>query len=384
MSRRGKGEGSIYKLGDGRWAAAVDLGWSEGQRRRKVVTGKTRTEVATKLKAVLNAAGAGLPIPSDRLTVAAFLDRWLTQTAKPALRPRTFESYAMVVRRHLTPAIGRKSLAKLSPDDVQAYCNRKIEEGLSERTVQYHHAILRRALEQATRWGLTARNVAKLVTPPRVEREEVRPLDGNQTRALLEASRGTRLEALYAIAVSMGLRQSEALGLTWGAVDLHAGTLTVRRSLQRYGGEYHLDEPKTRKSWRTLPFPAPVVELLKAHRARQLEERLAIGPAWDASWDLVFCMEDGTPLSARSVVRDFKATLTRAGLPAATRYHDLRHGAASFALATGTPLKVVQELLGHSTISITADVYGHIAEGMQREATDRIGALLFEAPAASG
>lgn len=376
MSKRGNNEGSIYKLADGRWASALTLD-EGGRRRRKVFTARTRTEVSRRLDAARRTIAAGLPLADERLTVAVFLRRWLLESAKPTVRPRTFESYRQTVEGHLLPALGHLRLARLSPDDVNSYMVTKLGEKLSPRSVQYHHAVLRRGLEQATRWGHVARNVAKLVTPPRVERPEVTPLTVEQTRRFLQVTAGTRLGTLFAVAAGLGMRQSETLGLRWSDVDLKEGLITIQRSLQRYGNAYHLDDVKTARSRRTLSLSAPLSVALKEQRTRQLEERLAAGPSWEGEgWGLVFATPTGGPLSGRQVTAAFKRALKLAGLPDA-RFHDLRHGAASFALAQGVSMKVVQELLGHSTIATTANVYAHLTRELQQDASDRVAALLW-------
>ncbi len=238
------------------------------------------------------------------------------------------------------------------------------------------HAVLRRALEIAMRDELVVRNVARLVSPPRSQHDEVKPLTPVEARAFLEALRGHRLEALFALAMATGMRQSEILGLQWDAVDLERGELAVRRTLQRYDHGYHLDEPKTPRSARTLSLAPAVLEALRSHRVRQLEERLAAGPMWDESWGLAFCRADGYPLSGPVITKEFQQLLDEAGLRH-LRFHDLRHGAATYLLHAGVPLRVTMEILGHSQIATTADLYGHVLEDAQRDAARRVASTLF-------
>jgi len=378
-SRRGNAEGSVYKRQDGRWTASISLGHAGGKRRRKEIHGKTRREVAEKLAAALRARQQGLPIVGERLTLAAFLTRWLEDSARPTLRPRTFASYKMIVNYHLSPALGRVALARLTPDAVQRYLNEKRAAGLSARSVQYHHAVLRRALNQAERWGLVPRNVARLVSPPRVEHPEPQPLTPEQARAFLAAVSEDRLAPLYALALGLGARQGELLGLTWADVDLVGHTLAIRRTLQRYDGGWHLDPPKTERSRRSIALPATLVEMLRVHRSRQLEERLRAGPAWQGEkWgELVFANEIGEPLPGSQLTRRFQAVLAALGLPR-QRFHDLRHAAATFMLSEGVSLRTTMELLGHSTIAVTANTYSHVLPELQRDATERVSALLAQ------
>ena len=316
----------------------------------------------------------GLTVTTDRLTTGAYLQRWLREAVTPTVRPQTLASYRRLVAGHITPELGRIQLSRLSPLDVQAFTNRKLEAGLSPRTVQYLHAILRRALGQALRWGLVTRNVATLVDAPRVRRAEVQPLHPDQARAFLAAVRGDRLEALYTVALVIGLRQGETLGLRWVDVDLEAGTLTVRNALQRLRPGWELVEPKTTRSRRTLALPAVAISALRAHRTRQLEERLWAGSRWQEH-GFVFTSAIGTPLDASGVSRRFHAALAAASLPR-QRFHDLRHACASLLLVQGVSPRVVMEILGHSQISLTMNTYSHVMPELQREAADRIDAAL--------
>lgn len=377
MAKRAHHEGSIYQRKDGRWAASLTLGYENGQRKRKSFYGKTQREVREQLTAARHAQQQGLPIATERQTVGRFLDRWLNESAKPTIRPRTYTSYAQLIRLHLAPELGRISLAKLSPQEVQEFLNRKLAAGLSPRTVQYLHAVLRRALNQAVKWGLVPRNVATLVDPPRVRREEVRPFTPEQARAFLVAVQGDRLEALYTVALAMGLRQGEALGLRWQDVDLEEGVLSVRTALQRVDGRLQLVEPKSATSRRTIALPQVAAATLRAHRASQLQERLLAGERWQES-GLVFTTRLGKPLIARNVFRSFQRVLARAGIPH-QRFHDLRHTCATLLLAQGIHPRVVMEMLGHSQISLTMNTYSHVVPALQKEAAGRMDEVLKSA-----
>ena len=363
--RRGKGEGSITQLPDGRWQARLTY-WEGGRRRRKAFYGKTRAEARAKLMAALADLQRGLPVPPERQSVGEFLERWLKDVVAPSVRPRTFASYSQLVRRHLLPTLGRVRLVRLTAQDIQACLNQKRQEGLSARTVQYLHAILRRALGQAEKWGLVARNAARLVDAPKVVRPEVKPLAPEDVRRLLDAARGDSLEALYVVAIAVGLRQGELLGLRWQDVDLERGLLSVR---------VQLTEPKSSRSKRTVQLPAVALKALREHRARQLEERLRAGLIWDGSMDLVFTTTRGTPLDARNVVRHFHGLLARAGLPRMP-FHNLRHTAAILLLAQGLDIRVVQQVLGHSQIALTANLYTQVMPVLLEDAAKRMDAIL--------
>lgn len=375
MSRRGRGEGSLMRRRDGRWEARITFQEGGTQRRRSFYA-TTQREAARKLRDALKRHDDGLPLPAGRETLGSFLTSWLRNTAAPTLRRRTLQSYELIVSRHLNPQLGGVPLARLTPDMIQEYMNAKRAAGLSARTVQYHHAVLRRALGQAERWGKLARNPARLVSPPRVERPEVKPLTPEQAQLFLRAVAGSRDAALYTCALGLGLRQGELLGMSWDDIDFEAATLTIRHTLQRYDGAYHLDPPKTQRSARTLGLPASLVEALRAHRKLQLRERLRAGPAWQGdAWNLVFCTRLGAPLPGNHLTHRFQALLASLGLPRQP-FHWLRHASASFMLAQGTDLRVVMQVLGHSQIHVTANTYAHVQVDATRAAAENVGELL--------
>jgi len=314
-------------------------------------------------------------LTSARLTVGTFLNQWLDDSVRPARRPSTFASYSCIVRVHLEPGLGHLKVVTLSPQQVQRFLNAKSASGLSPRSVAYIRAVLRQALGEAERWGLVHRNVARLAQPPYVPRRQVRPLDSDQARVLLEAIAGDRLEALYLVALGVGLRQGELLGLSWRDVDLESGTLEVRQALQRVEGKLILVEPKSVTSQRVVALPAVVLDGLLRHEARQAHERLATRRWREDPRALVFTTTVGTPLDGITVTRRFQALLARAGLPR-QRFHDLRHACASLLLAQGVAPRGVMETLGHSQISLTMNTYSHVVPSLGRAAADRMDELL--------
>ena len=234
--KRGQNEGSIYKRPDGRWCAQVNLGYVNGKRKRKYLYGDTRAEVAKQMTTILRDVQHGMPVATERLTVGAFLDRWLEDAVKPSVRPSTYADYETTVRLHLKPALARIGLTRLTAQDVQKMMNEAGRAGVSVATIRHMRLILSIALGRAMKWRLVAINAASLVEAPRAEHREIEPLTPAQTRQLLDAIRGDRLEALCIVAVAIGLRRGEALGLTWDCIDLDAATLTVRHQLQRIDG----------------------------------------------------------------------------------------------------------------------------------------------------
>lgn len=207
--------------------------------------------------------------------------------------------------------------------------------------------------------------------------KEVRPFKPSEAMRLLTSIDGDRLEALYVLAMATGARQGELLATSWDDVDFDASTVTIKTTLQYQSGAFERTEPKSIASRRTLVVVSPAMRLLQKHRVRQLELRLKAGSSWIGNrWDLVFTDEIGQPLSRYSVSRSFRRLVDRAGLPR-QRFHDLRHAAATFMLTKGVPLKVVQKVLGHSQIGVTANIYGHVMPELQREAAEKVGELLW-------
>lgn len=382
MKRRGNNEGTIYQLPDGRWIAMLSLGWRNGKRWRKAVFGTSREEADRKLTKAKRDRDQSLPLDIDeRQTLEQFLRHWLTNWASAAVRPRTFESYQSMINLHITPELGHVRLTKLGPQQIQTFLNRKVSEKdenrrlrFSPRTVQIMHATLRRALGHAEKWGLVWRNVAKLVDSPRGHRYEIRPYDADEARAFVQAIKGHRFEALFCVAM-LGLREGEQLGLKWeDSVDLDAEVLHVRQALQRINGKLERVDLKTDKSRREVPLPRFALAALRRHRARQLEERLAMGADWKET-GFVFTTTIGTPLDARNIHRIFVKLLTDTKLRR-IRYHDLRHTAASLLHTEGVSIKDIQEILGHSLLSTTADVYTHLFAKARRDAVTKIDEVL--------
>lgn len=371
---RGHNQGSISKRKDGRLQVAVTM--PNGRRRYAMLPkGATRAEARERLDDLLAARDARSDLSPDSL-LGPFLRRWLDET-RPSVRPSTFRHYELIVRVHLEPALGRHRLSALSVPTVQQYL-RDAGGRVSPQTVRHHRAVLRRSLNVALRWGLVRRNVAALTDPPRLPAREPTVLTAAQVGHLLRSTNADRLHALWALAVTTGLRQAELLGLTWPDLDLDAGTVTVRRTLTRRNGVFEFVEPKTKRSSRTVPLPAGAIATMRAHRARQHQERLASGHGGPYE-GLVFVTGGprvkvpGLPLHASEVIKAYRRALAAAGLPVESRFHDLRHATASILVAQGIHPRVVMELLGHSTIGITMDRYSHVVSSLSREAMDKLG-----------
>ncbi len=364
MAKRGNGEGSIYpfkrngvKVGY-RGSYWVD---TAGGPKRRYITGKTRDDVRDKLTKALSDRAGGLVFDAGTTTMGEYLTQWLSDSVRGTVRESTYRSYKQVLNSQLVPGLGRVKLAKLRPDHVRKLYRDMLDRGLSTRTVQYAHTLLKRALTQAIHDGLIPRNVAEAVKPPKLKQDEIQPLSADQVRSLLQAAdeAGDRLAILYTVAVRTGMRPGEMLALRWSDVDLETGTLQINRALS--GGEF--TPPKTARSRRRINLSPATAAALKSHRKRQLEERLAKAGLWQ-DYDLVFPSSVGTPKSQRNLNREFKATAKRAGLPEHFKLYDLRHTCATLLLSRNIHPKYVQELLGHASIALTLDTYSHVIPGM--------------------
>lgn len=335
---------------------------------------RTKKEAEALLNRLLAELQEGKFVDPSKLTVAAYLEKWLNMV-KPSIRPSTWQVYEILLRVHVVPALGNLPLQALRPLHVQELLQKKLAEGLSPRSVKHVHATLRAALNGAVKLGLVVRNVTEATTPPRQERREMAVLTPEEARSLLEAAREDRLEALWVLAISTGMRQGELLALRWQDVDFKAGAVTVNQAVEWVKGKPIIAEPKTRTSRRTVPLASVALEALKRHRARQAEERLAAGPEWKDQ-GLVFTTRTGRIIDKNNLAkRAFPRLLAKAGVKP-IRFHDLRHSAATFLLAQGLPVKTVQQVLGHATATMTLDRYGHVLPNAERAAASAMDALL--------
>jgi integrase len=370
MGRRGNNEGSVTQLSDGRWQARITLETGE----RKALYGKTRAGAAAKLTAALYDRDRGLPIASEQQTLGQYLSIWLN-AKRDRIKPRSWRRYEELTRLHITPTLGKIRLSRLTPEDLEQLYALKRDEGLSVTTIRYIHVTVRAALTDAERQGTLARNVARLVTPPRPHREEMHVLDGDEVGRLLSAAKGERLECLYVLAIHTGARLGELLALRWKDVRLDSASLSVQATLQRTADGYVFAPPKSTRSRRQIARTPTAVAALQQHRVRQAAEQLATGTLWQEN-GLVFSNELGGPLNGISVLRyRFLPVLQRANLPR-MRFHDLRHTCATLLLGCGVNPKIVSELLGHSTVAITLDLYSHVLPMMQQAAASAMEAAL--------
>ena len=382
VGRKPNGRSSIYLGADGRWHGRVSMGLRpDGRPDRRHVTGATEAVVTKKVqlleqqRAAGRVAAAGMKSP----TVAQWLDHWLDNIAARTLRPRTAEGYRSKIDNHVIPVLGSVKLEALQPEHLeQLYRDLAELKGLAPNSILQVHRILSRALKVAVQRGRAARNVATLVDAPKAQRSEIEPLLPEQAQSLITAAAKLRNGARWSVALALGLRQGEALGLTWQDIDLDSGTLTVRQALQRVKGKgLVLVPPKSSAGRRVIALPYPLLLALKSHRSTQGKERLTAGALWH-NGDLVFCQADGKPIDPKQDWKNWKALLAVAGVRDA-RLHDARHTAATLLIAQGVSERVVMQIMGHSQISLT-HVYTHVLPTMAGDAADRMGAALWPVP----
>jgi integrase len=377
--RRQSGKGAVIQRSDGRWAGRLNqpdgtVRWFYGK------GPKGQKTVEDRLEAALATMASGLPLPDDKLTVGAYLEQWLAGLLVGTAKPATIAYYTRYVRFHvLTSDLVKKALSRLDAADLRRLYAQKLAAGLSSTTVHHLHAVIHLALNSAVEDGKLARNVASLIgrsNCPKVTRKEMVTIaEGDQPRRFLDAAHHERLEALLVIALTTGLRQGELRALRWKDVDLDRGVLAVRGSLMGTArATMTIGTPKNGKA-RSVDLGSIAVASLREHRARQVEERKVVPLRGDLG--LVFCTEWGEYLPTNTIVLALHRVLSRAGLPM-IRFHDLRHTAATLMLSQGVHPKMASEMLGHSTVAITLDLYSHITPTMQRQAADAIDRALTD------
>jgi len=368
----GNGEGTIRKRSDGRWEVRIVL---EGGVRKSLYA-KTRQEASRLLAQARRDREDGVSAFTDRQTVEQYLTTWLEGTKASTTEVSSYVRIQFDVRRCLIPRLGSYQLRKLTGQQVQAFYGQMLGEGYAASTVKHMHTTLHDALQTAVKLGLVHRNVADLVDPPRVLQREMDVLTEQQVRTLLDTVKGDRLEAVIVLALATGLRAGELMALQWHDVNLDSGVLQVRRTLKRVSRGYGFGRAKTKRSHRPIALPTMATEALQKHHAAQLEERAQAKDAWQ-DLDLVFCNEIGQRISRHTFqgYSWFGRVLRAAGLPH-VRFHDLRHTAATLLLARGVNVKVVSEMLGHSSISVTLSLYAHVLPHMQRDAAATMDDLL--------
>ena len=407
--RNANGEGGVYPRADGRWEGKVFVDAPDGKRKRVSVYGDTEREALDELNKLRDQQRRGIPVATTTLTVAEYMSYWLEHIAEPSIRRTTYATYEGDVRLHIIPGIGKRKLKSLQAAHIRTWLNdlrttcqcctqgrdaarkcprccampspRCCNAVLSASSIRHVLRVLRAALQDAVDEEMLSRNVARLVQLRVTDERRVRSFTRAEALRFLEAAEHHRLYALWAVALAMGLRRGEALGLAWGDIELDQGRLTVRQALHRVDGQLRLDPVKTDASVAVLPIPAPLISILGAHRRRQREERVAAGSRWRDT-GLVFTTAQGGFIEPRNANRMFHGVCTKADVPQ-LRVHDLRHSCATLLFTMGVQPATVQRILRHTSITVTTGTYVEVIEAVQRDALDSMGSLFGVAPGAN-
>ncbi len=384
--RRGNHEGSKpVRRKDGRWQISIRyLDPATGVPRRTSVTGRTQKEVRDRAKEIRQRLDKHQPAKDAKVTLEQFAEQWIAATLAASNRKQSTKNwYAGQIRTHIVGSVlGRTPLDRLRPSSVEAWLVGLRDKGLRDSSVRSLFTILSAVLDGAVRDKFIGVNPAAALSRPKVEdTTEATFLTADQVRNLLTAASGSRYCLLFEFLAHTGLRRGEALALKWSnvpdknALDADDAVIRIAGTLTRLDGELQVTTPKTKKSARSIPVTAGAALVLRQLRQRQREERLRAGSQWVDS-GFVFTTELGEPCDPRNALRAFKAAAKTAGLPASATLHSLRHSAASIMLGAGVPVKVVSEILGHQSVSITTDIYGHVLPGASREAMNALGSAL--------
>lgn len=354
MSKRAHNEGSIFQRKDGRYVGQYHDGI-----KRRYIYGREKETVRRKLNKAIGDRDNGVVYDSENLSVGEYIPRWL-ESIRDNVGHSTYIRYEQLCRLHIQPTLGSIKLDKLSPLQLSSFYRSKLDSGLSARSVEYLHVTLYKALKQAVRWQMLPRNVAESVDRPKIASKEIEPLTKEQVKTLLESARGTRYECLITLAVTTGARQGELLALQWKDVDLDSGILHIRRGI--HNG--HITETKTKSSRRTISLSRLAVAALSVQRDQ------SNGSIW------LFPKTEGELPCRHHLKYHWLRLLQGAGLPSHTRFHDLRHGAATMLLENGVDVKSIQVLLGHSSISTTLDIYAHHTRAMESKTSQAMDTIL--------
>jgi integrase len=324
---------------------------------------------------LLHQLDTGAFVKPGKTSVGEYLNRWLEDYARLNLSPRSVERYAGIIKGHLVHDIGNIPLVQLKPQHIQKHYTEKLNEGLSARTVRYHHAVLHNALKTAVKWGLLSRNPADAVDPPKIRPVEMRTWDQDEANRFLEAIKDTRYYELFYLALATGMRRGELLALRWCDIDLLQSQLFVNRTLHHLkNGSYVFSEPKSATSRRTIALSPAATLLLREYKAKREAQCTILGTLLKDS-DLVFSDIEGKPMRPNTITRAWTELAARAGVKV-IRLHDARHTHASLMLKQGIHPKIVQERLGHASITMTLDTYSHVAPGLQEAAAARFDELI--------
>jgi len=375
---------SIKRKENGKYQITVEAGRDPvtGKRRRRYTTCETKKEAKIKEAELIKQVKKGIIKSSGNITVAEHLKEWLKEDCQD-LAPRTYSSYKMIVKKHIVPVLGHIKLEKLNPKHIQIYQNHKLKEGridgkggLSNRTVQYHHRVLSRALKIAVRWHIIEENPCKYVDAPSVKKKKASSIDIKDIKKIINAAKDTWLYEILMVGLFTGMRRGEILGLKWDNIDFDKRLLKVRWQVQHIRNKgIFIRELKTDSSYREIDIPDNIVFMLKKMVTKQNKKKLQAGKLYD-DHDLVFCYDNGKPRNPQGVTKKFNKIVRKTNIDRKYRFHDLRHTFSTLQLQEGTEMKTLQELLGHAVYSTTADTYSHVTKNMKKRAANNINKAL--------
>ncbi len=371
-----KGGGTIRQRPNERWEARFTVGRDPGTGKQvqKSVYGVTQKEVRQKLAQLTAAIDSGTYQAVNKTTVSAWFREWLDVFCANKVKPLTLQSYESVIKNHITPAIGAMKLHAIKGTHIQKIYNTMTAAGLSGKTVKNVSAVLHKAFSVALKQGLIAANPCDGAELPKAVRREITPLADEDIPRFLEAIDASPMRNAFALCLFAGLREGECMGLSWKQVDFQRGRITVSQQLQKdksKGGKYYIAPSTKSGKPRTIEPPPIAFEYLRAEKVKQAKNRLAAGTVWSNPGDLVFTDESGRHYAVSTFYKYFKKIAASIGRPDA-RPHDLRHTAATVAIASGADVKSVQDMLGHATASFTLNVYAHTSEQMMKDTSSRM------------
>lgn len=375
-TRAASGAGTIRQRPDGRWEARVTVGINPGTGKaiRRSIYGDTQAAVRKEMTAILREIDRGTYLTPQKITVGQWLDEWLDTYAVTKVKPLTYQSYAAVIKNQLKPAFGAVSLQSLRGSHVQKLYNEMLAKGRNAKTVINVSAVLRKSLDVAMKQGLITSNPCDAAELPKAMRKEIKPLTDAEIPLFLEQIEKHEFRNAYALCLFAGLREGECLGLSWSQVDFEKGRITVSQQLQKTKSghvEYYIADTTKSGKPRTIEPPAICFDYLRDEKRRQAQNKLKAGELWNNEWNLVFANGVGRYIEIETFYRKFKKVVAAIGRPDA-RVHDLRHTAATVAIASGADIKSVQSLLGHATAAFTLDVYAHTSEAMMKDTAARM------------
>lgn len=371
-NRRTNGEGNIRQRTNGVWEARIQI-----DDERKSIYGSTKKEVIDKMDRLKADLHFNLYVKDEGITVAEWLNTWLNSYCL-SIKDTTRGKYASDSRRYIIPALGEKNLVKLDGATIQRFYSDLVKRGMAPKSIRNLHGILHKALNQAMKLGLIRVNPADACDLPRVIKREMYPIPDDELGNFLDAIKDSQYYAYYYVMLFTGMRRAELIGLTWDCVNFVRGTIRVyrqfNRNLTKPGSQYEFMTLKNGKE-RTFRPAQSVMDMLRRVKKEQAENRIACGTAWMNDQNFVFTNRQGKYLSGNAVYAQFKKIVKSMGI-GETRLHDLRHTFATLSLENGTDVKTISEALGHATTAFTMDVYGHVSESMQRDASDRMERLI--------